>query len=349
MKTILTLSLLILLSACKSDEPVLVSPENPNIAYIGRFDMSDPLKPAFMYSGCAIRAKFSGTSVEMIMKDDSLRTIFTIVLDDSVFVLAANEPDSTYLLASGLKDTIHTLNIIRRAEWHAGNNEFLGLRLDPGSKIFPAEVSDRVIEFIGNSYTCGYGNEGLSQTEDFRYETENNYLSYGAITARELGAEYVAICRSGIGIVQGYGGNRDFNMPAVFDEIIDGDSILWDYSKQVPDLVVINLITNDLSAPLDSAEFTTRYLEFLGRIRANYSATPILCLAGPASPGKQWQRVQNYIRAIVSEFAKTDSNIHYFAFTPFEMHGSDWHPNVSEHRKMADELIPFVGNLMKWQ
>jgi hypothetical protein len=305
-------------------------------------------KPAFMYSGCAIRTRFTGTSVEMLMKDDSMRNLFTIVLDDSVFVRSMNEPDSSYLLASGLKDTIHSLNIIRRTEWHAGNNVFLGLRLDPRQKVLPPEVSDRNIEFIGNSYTCGYGNEGLSQTENFKFETENNYLSFGAITTRELNAEYVAVCRSGIGIVQGYGGLRDFNMPAVYDEIIVNNPVKWDYKQQVPNLVVVDLITNDLSAPLDSLEFTGKYLDFIKRIRNNYSNAAILCLAGPSSPGNQWLKVQNYIHAIVNESAKTDNNVHYFEFTPFEMHGSDWHPNVAEHRKMADELNPFIRNLMKW-
>lgn len=348
MKTLIILTLAFVLTSCSSNNPALITPDNPNIAYIGRFDLSDSSKPAFMYSGCAIRTRFTGTSVEMLMKDDSMKNWFTLVLDDSVFVLPTNKPDSTYFLAKGLKDTIHSLDIIRRTEWHAGNNVFLGLRLDPQQKVLPPEISDRNIEFIGNSYTCGYGNEGLSQTEDFKFETENNYLSFGAITARELNAEYVAICRSGIGIVQGYGGLRDFNMPAVFDEIIVNSPVKWDYKQQVPDLVVLELIANDLSAPLDSLEFTSKYLDFIKRIRNNYSNAAILCMAGPSSPGKQWLRVQNYIHAIVNESTKTVSNVHYFEFTPFEMHGSDWHPNVAEHRKMADELTPFIRNLMKW-
>jgi hypothetical protein len=31
-----------------------------------------------------------------------------------------------------------------------------------------------------------------------------------------------------------------------------------------------------------------------------------------------------------------------------ELHGSDWHPNVEEHQKMAGELTAFLKELMKW-
>jgi hypothetical protein len=185
MKNLFSCALLvtILISCSGRGETILVTPDQPEIIYTGRFDFSDKLKPVFMYSGCAIKTIFTGTSVELIMKDDSLRNMFTVILDDSLFVITANRSDSTYLLADSLRDTRHSLEIYKRTEWHGGNTTFLGFRLDHGSKLYKPEIKERRIEFIGDSYTCGYGNEGLSQTENFKYETENNYLSFGAIAA----------------------------------------------------------------------------------------------------------------------------------------------------------------------
>ena len=151
-----------LLIAC-SKTPTLISPSDPNIAYIGRFDVTDAEKPVFMYSGSAIRTVFKGTSAVLILKDDSLRNFFTIIIDDSIFVLKTDRPDSTYLLARDLKNEKHTLEIIRRSEWHGGNTTFLGLWIDGNGKLYKPDVKERKIEFIGDSYTCGYGNEGLSQ------------------------------------------------------------------------------------------------------------------------------------------------------------------------------------------
>jgi hypothetical protein len=336
----------LVMSCGGNGEKVIVLPDNPNVAYNGRFDFSDSIKPVFMYSGCGIRTDFTGTSVELILKDDSLRNFFTIVLDDSVFVLNATEADSTYLLADSLQKGKHKLEIYRRSEWHGGNSTFLGLKLDPKAKVFAPAPRVHKIEFIGDSYTCGYGNEGLAQTEHFTYETENHYMSYDAITARELNADLTAVCRSGIGIVQGYGGNKGFNMPAFYDEVTLDTTKKWDYTTSQPEAVVIDLITNDLSVKLDSAEFINKYLDFLKRIRGNYPDAKIVCIAGPASPGDQWRTVQSYIHTIVNEFGKTDQNVNYFAFTPFEMHGSDWHPNVDEDKKMAAELVPYLNQLL---
>ena len=72
--------LAIVLAGCMKPGPEIIKPDNPNIAYIGRFDNTDKAKPVFMYSGCAIRTVFKGTSVELIMKDDSLRNMFTVVI-----------------------------------------------------------------------------------------------------------------------------------------------------------------------------------------------------------------------------------------------------------------------------
>jgi hypothetical protein len=260
MKFLLSLALCAVFTfGCSQNKnAVLILPDNPVIAYNGRFDLTDKAKPVFMYSGCGIRTDFTGTSAELILKDDSLRNFFTIVIDDSVFVLKANEQDSTYSLARNLKDGKHKLEIYRRSEWHGGNSTFLGLRFDAGAEVTAPVPRAHNIEFIGNSYTCGYGNEGLSQTEHFKYETENHYLSYDALTARALNANLTAICRSGIGIVQGYGGNKGFNMPRYYDEITLDSTKKWVYSSSIPDLVVIDLITNDLSVKLDSAEFINK-------------------------------------------------------------------------------------------
>jgi hypothetical protein len=137
-------------------------------------------------------------------------------------------------------------------------------------------------------------------------------------------------------------------MPAYYDEVTLDSTRKWDYSVNQPELVVIDLITNDLSVDVDSAEFVNRYLDFLKRIRSNYANAKIVCLAGPADKGDKWNTIQSYIHTIVNEAGKTDQAVNYFAFTPFEPHGSDWHPNVTEHKLMAEELIPYLKQLMNW-
>ncbi len=341
--------LLIILFSCNhSGSKKFIAADSRDIAYIGRFDLSERKAPVFMYSGSAIRTIFSGRFAEMILKDDSLQNMFNILIDDSLFVLTTNKPDGIYTLASNLKDTRHSLEIYRRTEWHGGNTTFKGFNLEKGRRLYKPEVKTRRIEFIGDYYTCGYGNEGKSREEHFMFDTENNYLTYGSLTARALDAEYTGICRSGIGMWQGYGGDSTFTMPKLYDQIIIGSNKSWDYRKHQPQAVVIDLGGNDLSAPLDSAAFINTYIRFLKRIRNNYNSARIICVAGPNDTGSDWDKWRSYIHTIVNQYGKTDQLVNYFEFSPFRPSGSDWHPNVEEHCRMSEELIPYMKNLMKW-
>jgi hypothetical protein len=343
------LMLAFIMSACNySGSGKFVAADNKNILLIGRFDLSDKRNPVFMYSGSTIRTIFSGTSVEVMLKDDSLRNMFNVFIDDSMFILTANKPDGTYLLAQNLENRSHSLEIYRRNEWHGGNTTFKGFNLDRGAKLYKPQMKPRLLEFIGDSYTCGYGNEGKSREEHFRYETENNYLTYGALTARALESEYITVCRSGIGMWQGYGGDTTFTMPKVYDQIIINSSSVWDFKAHQPQAVVIDLAGNDLSVALDSAAFVDTYVDFLRRIRKNYKTTQIVCLAGPGNTGEEWDKWRSYIHSVVKKYGMSDPYTAYFEFSPFEPNGSDWHPNVEEHKRMAEELIPFMKTLMNW-
>lgn len=324
-----------------------ISAADTKFSYIGRFDFSNVEQPAFMYSGSAIKTVFSGTSVEMEMKDDSLRNYFTIIIDDSVFKLKTDKLDGIYLLAKNLTNKKHTIQIIRRTEWHGGDSHFVGLYLDAKEGLFNPTISKRSIEFIGDSYTCGYGNEGKSHDEHFDYATENNYLSYGSITARALHAEYIGICLSGIGMYQGYGGGTEFAMPNYYDAVTHSKNLSWNYAAHQPTIVVIDLSGNDFSAALDSAKFTTAYLNFLKRVRKNYPHSIIVCAAGPSGEGEEYNTQKSCIETVVNTFKKDEKAVYYFAFSPFQMNGSDWHPNVAEHKNMAAELVPFLKPLLK--
>jgi hypothetical protein len=340
---------LVILTACSQPgSRKFFSADNSKIVLVGRFDISNRSAPVFMYSGCVIRTVFSGTSVEAVIKDDSLRNMFNVFVDGNLSVLRTDKPEGRYLLADSLKDGRHTLEINRRTEWHGGNTTFAGLYLDRGRKLYKPAGKSRLVEFIGDSYTCGYGDEGRSREDHFTYETENNYLTYGSLTARALDAEYMTVCRSGIGMWQGYGGDTSFTMPKLYNQVIINGKNLWDFRKVQPDAVVIDLGGNDFSVKLDSASYVNTYLDFLTTVRHNYPDAVIVCVAGPDVPGKTFDTWKSYVHTIVDHFSRNDSKIASFEFSPFEPNGSDWHPNVGEHRKMSEELIPFLKNRMKW-
>jgi lysophospholipase L1-like esterase len=320
---------------------------DPSIEYIGRFDFSNPSSPAFMYSGCMIKAGFTGTSIAVKFEDDSLRNWFTVKLDDSLFIFKTNSATGIYLMGKNLHNGKHSLEISRRTEWHGGTTRFNGFVVDAGNKLFRLPTLSRTMEFIGNSLTCGYGNEGQSRQEHFNYDTENNYHTYGTLVARAVNANYVAVCRSGIGMYQSYGGEKDFVQPKLYDEIIVGSKTVWNYKNHQPDVVVIELGANDLAKPLDSTAFVNTYGQFVKKIRRQYPQAKIVCAAGPDGLDDTRSKFQSHIKAVVNQF-KSDKRVYYFYFGKIDSNGSDWHPNLKEHEQMAAVLLPFVRKITGW-
>ncbi|GGC15798.1 acetylxylan esterase [Dyadobacter sediminis] len=301
-----------------------------------------------MYSGCTISAGFMGTSIAIKLKDDSLRNWFNVRIDDQLFKLESADSSGIYQLARDLPDKAHRITITRRTESHGGTTTFEGFIIDPGKTLYPLPRITRTIEFIGNSLTCGYGNEGKSREEHFKYETENADLAYGALVAKKLNANYVAICRSGIGMLQSYDGNKDFVQPKLYDEIVAGSNAQWDYAANQPDVVVIELGANDLVKTLDSALFVNTYIAFVKKLRSQYSDADIICASGPNLPGDSTSTFQSYIRSVQSRFAPADKKVHYFDFGSIDANGSDWHQNLKEHQHMANGLIPYIKKLKNW-
>ncbi|HEX2395227.1 MAG TPA: SGNH/GDSL hydrolase family protein [Bacteroidales bacterium] len=333
---------------CENNEIINpVEEEKGYVAFIGRFDFSDINQPVFMHSGNAIRARFSGTSVTLKLEDEKLTNFFNVIIDNKQFVIRANRSDNTYVLAENLKNTVHTVEIFRRTEWHGGNSTFLGFEFNEGAKLLAPVIKDKKIEFIGDSYLCGFCNEISGPDEEFSYETENAYMTFGAISSRALNSEYISICYSGIGIVIGHN-DSTFIISNYYDLLSNHSPVTWDYTHYQPNLVVIAMGSNDVSVGVDSLKFVDSYVNFLGRIRNNYSNVPIVCLAGPYSLNQNWRTFRNYVKASVEVFAKTDDKVYYFHFTPVIFDGCEDHPVVVEHQQLANELVPFIKQLMNW-
>lgn len=229
--------------------------------------------------------------------------------------------------------------------------------MDEGKKLLKHDfLSERRIEFIGNSITCGYGVEGNNPNAHFAPETENASLFYAALIGRSLGADYAMISYSGKGVVRNYGDKNQTSrdpMPSLYNRMCFYDStITWDYSKWIPQVVVINLGTNDFSTkPFpDKLVFQDTYINLIEHIQFQYPAVTIFCVSGPmiADP------CGTYINEVVTQFQQigTNKNVHYIKVNNQIMNlsdwGSDWHPNISGHQKMADVALPVIKEKMHW-
>jgi lysophospholipase L1-like esterase len=330
-------------------------PLDLSVRFVGRVDGCDPTGVRMAWSGTGFVGKFKGTGIRVELSDSPNQ--YTILIDgDLQPVLKTTKGRNTYALATGLSHQEHTVEFYRRTE--ASQGVTLVLDVEPeqgdagvGELLTPPAANARRIEVIGDSITCGYGDEGTAC--QFSPDTENNYLAYGSILARSLDAELSTVAWSGKGVYSNYGGNRVEPLPALYDQTIPSDyKHPWPFLWQ-PNLVVINLGTNDYSGNTDptDTQFETAYQSFLEHIRGKYPDAYILCTNGPMLPPDDLGKMrENAIAAVTARQAAGDTNLKYYDMkTPnAEPVGCDYHPNLATQAAMAAELATEIEADLGW-
>jgi lysophospholipase L1-like esterase len=322
----------------------------------GRFDLTDATKPSFGWSGSAMIARFQGTGATL--RIDGSPNQFTVVVDGTVSsqVLKVVVGTTQYALASGLTSGVHDVVVWKRTEGDQGENRFLGLDVAGGQLQAPPGPPDRRIEIYGDSITAGYGLDGADQNCTWSPDTENNYLTYGAITARNLTVELHTVAWSGIGMYRNYGisGASSDAMPSVYARTLASQTgSVWDFSTWQPHAVVINLGTNDASTNGDpGTPYETAYLAFVRSLRQKYPDTFFVLTIGPMLDGSNLTTIKGHLQNVIQTCnGEGDSKMSYLEF-PVQVaadgYGCDWHPSAATHAKMATLLTAELKTRLGW-
>lgn len=178
--------------------------------------------------------------------------------------------------------------------------------------------SERRIEFVGDSITCGFGIEGRSVCDNFRTSTENPLINYASLTANGLGAEYQLTSWTAIGVYSNSVKDERvtepddaWTMPVIYDytdKAVDGmlgnEPEKWDFSRFAPQLIVVNLGTNDKDftrgIPERTAAFENCYREFIAHIREKNPQAHIICALG-AMGRELLPQVENAVKMLADE------------------------------------------------
>ena len=346
-----------------TDTPVPTpnAPSDPNIEFYGRWDTTDPGNYRADWGPVYIKINFTGTSVAIDMQDSAYQNNYQYSIDGGAFVEMLANTSTTYVLASGLADTTHTLNFVRRTDCTFGITNFKGFKAAPAGTFTltaPDARPPRKLEFIGDSITCGCGNEGTGGNTRFN---ENGYLAFGPVASRAMNAEWSLVSRGGLGVYRNW---NEQTIPPTEDHAIDyykqtlynSADPLWVYNTWVPDAVVIALGTNDAGTIMPTqAEFETAYTELVTKVRTEYPSTVIFCM----DPVPYWTNtitIDGYIQNVVTAFnGLGDNDVHYLNVNDSSSYllaadyiGDNTHPTVGGHQKVADRIVPQIQSVMGW-
>jgi lysophospholipase L1-like esterase len=333
-------------------------PEAPSVRLIGRIDNGDPAGPRFSWSGSSIVARFSGTAVSVHLSDSVDH--FKVMIDGAENGSFVGSGDKTYALATGLASGTHDLLIYRQSEAFDGATQFFGLSFPGGGSLLaPPPAHAHKIELIGDSISCGYGDTGTptmcgSGTCGFSLDTEDHYQSYGALTARSLDADLISVSWSGIGMYHnccGATGSMTDTMPNYYDYALpppQSPTTNWDFTKWQPELVLINLGTNDYSGGDPGQPFTDTYVTFVKRVRKNYPNAYIMLLVGTMLEGADYTSAKMRLNTVVTTVNDPKMEVFELGSQDANSVGCDCHPTTATHQTMATKLTGEIKARLGW-
>ena len=345
-----------------------------NAKLIGRTYLNDEGTLWCALSGSGAEFEFTGKNLDIMIESDKVTStgprshysrIAILVDGERVVDDMLNDTIKKYSPIQGDTEVTKTVQIIKLSETAMSCFGVLPIQLEEGASIKPTEPKSHKIEFIGDSITCGYGVDDEDPTHAFDTSTEDVTRAYAYKTAQNLGADYSMFSISGWGIISGWTGNGEQHpeqqIPLYYEkqafsyggfDDVEAQSLDWDFSSYQPDLVVINLGTNDDSYCKSDedkrAAYVAGYVEFLKTVRKNNPNARILCVLGIMGDA-----LYPSVEKAVSDYsAETgDTNISAFHLEPQKSEDglvADYHPTEVTHTKAADALTAEIKRVMGW-
>ena len=215
------------------------------------------------------------------------------------------------------------------------------------------------IEVYGDSVSAGEVSEAVAYTgkEDPQHEGEysNSWYSYAWMTARMLNAQIHDIAQGGIALLDGTGWFCEpeaVGMETAWDKIhynpAFGTSMQWDFSKYVPQVVIVAIGQND-SHPEDymkleydgerAMKWRKHYRSFLEKLREMYPDAHIICCTTLLCHDSAWDKA---IGEVVEQ--TQDEKITQYLIRR-NGNGTPGHLRIPEAEKMAEELSVYINGL----
>ena len=147
----------------------------------------------------------------------------------------------------------HKYRFIKISESGVPEIKFYGISVDGEFGEAP-KPSSRRIEFIGDSFTAGYGCEGSSAEDAPEFDKTNASKSYAYLLASGFNADYQVNAYSGRGLVRNYDNMvPEWTYERLYDYTVMGSVISypkperWNFEKFHPQVIVIFEGINDVS------------------------------------------------------------------------------------------------------
>lgn len=321
----------------------------------------------FDYSLSGFEINFKGTGVNATLfatvnENPNKDGILYVYVDNSetpTKQIDLHKAEETVALAEGLEFGEHTLKVIKRTDISYSSAGLKSLEITGEDAEILAKPEDKnfKIEFIGDSITSG---DGLICKEDeYIYDTQHQdaIYSYAKLVSDYFDADYSLVSRCGMGLVWNSGGKSIKSgaptVMATYDKVSSPfNGAVYDFSKFQPDLIIINIGTNDQkqfeSTPSNVRQFRTEYVELLKLVRKNNPNAKILCCYGSMTN----ESIDFKLEEVIEKANAEGINDIYYMRTP-QMTKEEFgytiggHPSIEKQKFDAENYyIPKIKEIM---
>jgi lysophospholipase L1-like esterase len=314
----------------------------------------------YQWPGTYFEARFDGTHVDVDLGSGEKHARVSV---DGREVADALRPGHRMLRVEGLPPGPHEVRVDIVSESRDGVQTFGGFAVRRGADARPPRARPRAIEFVGDSWTVGYGaaSAGRECSEDEVWRSTDSALSFAPQVARRFDADYRILAISGRGMVRNFANGGGDTLPAAHARLLPGDaasSAAADDPSWSPQLVVIGLGTNDFSTPVGDAEpwadaaalsaaFEARYLGFVRSLHRRHPSARFLLLASDAGEGA----AERAIRRVRSQLASSGVPVgEVLVLDGLALDACNWHPSRADQQEIARRLAPAIeAALPEWR
>ena len=296
---------------------------------------------------------FKGDSLTLKFADD--QNIFQLMVDGGTPILI-NKPGTQDYVVPGLKEGTHNVRLEKITETQSSTGYFHGFYTDDKPAKLPKRK--RQIEFIGDSYTVGYGNISPSRecNNDELFKTTHSQSAFGPLVAKHFDADYQINASSGFGIVRNYNGHSpDKSLIGLYPFTLHSNNYIYNSNWQ-PQVIVIGLGTNDFSTKLNEGErwktreelqqdYIKKYVEFVKSLQRKNPKAHFILMASTNAENEIANQVAKVLEQLkASGMEKIDSII----FSGLDFQGCHWHPSAKDDKLLADLITNYLKSKKIW-
>lgn len=309
----------------------------------------------YQWPGTYFEARFDGSAVYVDLGTGPVHARLSV---DELEVADVMGRDQRMLRIDGLAPREHRVRVDFVNENQAGIQAFGGFAVPAGEQALVPQARKRSIEFIGDSYTVGYGVASSARecgAEEI-WRTTDTSLAFGPQVARHFGADYRVMAISGRGMVRNFANSPGQTLPEAYARLLPGmsgpapESVDNGWSPQV---IVIGLGTNDFSMPVAAGEpwsgatslaeaFEARYVDFVQSLRRRHPAAQFVLVATDAGDGA----AERAVRRVHSRLKAAGLPVGVLTLGPLKLDACDWHPSRADQQSIARRLILAIEGMV---